>query len=348
MSIQRKPLQRSRRTLERVLTDDKTHSRRMSVPAFKRSTTEPDLNQIKREVNETSLSSIPLNRVVMTKRYSQREVDLRATSQQSETKLKKKLAVEQELRGAIAALKRPNPRAALKEFVESSEKRQLNKYPRSCPPPYATQRTRELTYAEFKKPIQNHSVRDIQIQATPRKSDQRQPTTSPSLSFYRHAEPHDLDELDDVPPSSLSRIPPSNHCKFRPGLQRSSSVAQTPTRGPAKFKDGVDSSSRPIIDEGGWHGKSQSDMISSLPLPTSLQGAAFATMIQQTPLKEPPGTHTDDEPREIDIGPQRREIDTPCKKPVAVISEEPSSSFSKPKESDDLYTALGWDYELAG
>lgn len=60
----------------------------------------------------------------MTKRYSQREIDLHATSQGSEARLKKKLAVEQELQGAIAALKRPNAREAVREFVEAAEKRQ--------------------------------------------------------------------------------------------------------------------------------------------------------------------------------------------------------------------------------
>lgn len=71
------------------------------------------------------MSSIPISNAFISKsrRYSQREVDLGSISQVKEVKLKKKANVEQELKGAIAALKRPNPRMAVKEFVEAAEKR---------------------------------------------------------------------------------------------------------------------------------------------------------------------------------------------------------------------------------
>ena len=59
----------------------------------------------------------------MQKRYSQREVDLHAASQATEAKLKKKVKIDQELQSAIAALKKPNPRMAVKELVEDAEKR---------------------------------------------------------------------------------------------------------------------------------------------------------------------------------------------------------------------------------
>ena len=129
--VQRHPLPRPRRTLERVLTDDKSALKRRSIPSLTRSVTEPALAQTKREVSETSLSSIPLNRVVMKKRYSQREVDMQKASQLSEGKLKKKESVEAELQGAIAALKRPNARAAVKEYVEASELRQTISHAKS-------------------------------------------------------------------------------------------------------------------------------------------------------------------------------------------------------------------------
>lgn len=71
------------------------------------------------------MPSVPLNRSTFHKsnRYSQREVDLTAFSQAAEAKAKKKADVEQELHGAIAALKRPNPRMAVKEFVEAADRR---------------------------------------------------------------------------------------------------------------------------------------------------------------------------------------------------------------------------------
>ena len=95
------------------------------MPSLSRSATEP-LVQVKRETSEPTLSSIPVNKVVMSKRYTQREVDLRASTKAAESKMKKKLAIEQELQGAIAAIKRPNPKMAGVEFVEAVEKRQID------------------------------------------------------------------------------------------------------------------------------------------------------------------------------------------------------------------------------
>lgn len=78
-----------------------------------------------------TLSTIPLNRVAMHKRYSQREVDLRAASQSLEARLDKKTRVEEELQSAIAALKKPNARMAVKELVEDAERRAARPHSRS-------------------------------------------------------------------------------------------------------------------------------------------------------------------------------------------------------------------------
>ena len=129
-SVQRQQLRKPRRTLERVLTDERSASQK-PPPSLSRSVTAPVLPQVKREVSDTSLSSIPLNRVAMHKRYSQREVDLYATSQAAEAKLKKKARVEQELQDAIAALKKPNPRMAVKELIEDAERRATASHSRS-------------------------------------------------------------------------------------------------------------------------------------------------------------------------------------------------------------------------
>ena len=129
-SLQKQQARKPRRTLERVLTDERFASQR-PPPSLSRSTTDPILPQVKREASDTSLSSIPLNRVAMHKRYSQREVDLHATSQVAEAKLKKKARVEHQLQDAIAALKKPNPRMAVKELVEDAERRSTASHPRS-------------------------------------------------------------------------------------------------------------------------------------------------------------------------------------------------------------------------
>ena len=129
-SVQRQQPRKHRRTLERVLTDERSASQK-PPPSLSRSVTAPVLPQVKREASDTSLSSIPLNRVAMHKRYSQREVDLCATSQAAEVKLKKKARVEQELQDAIAALKKPNPRMAVKELIEDAERRATASHSRS-------------------------------------------------------------------------------------------------------------------------------------------------------------------------------------------------------------------------
>lgn len=129
--LQRQLLQKPRRTLERVLTDERTASRR--PPALSRSATDSLLPSLKREVSDTSLSSIPITKVPLHKsrRYNQREVDLSTASQANEAKPKKKLNVEEELRSAIATLKKPNPRMAVKELVEATEKRNAGMHLRS-------------------------------------------------------------------------------------------------------------------------------------------------------------------------------------------------------------------------
>ena len=125
---QRQSRQKPRKTLERVLTDDKSSSRRPPTTLV-RSATDSVLPRIKRETSSVSLSAIPLEKsnMAVPKRYSQREVDLTAVSQATEAKSQKKVAMEQEvkgaLRGAIATLRKPNSRMAVKELVESAELR---------------------------------------------------------------------------------------------------------------------------------------------------------------------------------------------------------------------------------
>lgn len=123
--IPRSGSRKHRRTLERVLTDDRSRHKRQ-LPTLARSATEPIL-QVKREVRDTSLSSIPLNKVPISKRYTQREIDLQAASQNTKSK-HKKMKLDQELQGAIAAIKRPDPKMAGREFVETVEKRQGGSY----------------------------------------------------------------------------------------------------------------------------------------------------------------------------------------------------------------------------
>ncbi|KAI9674696.1 MAG: hypothetical protein M1817_001599 [Caeruleum heppii] len=128
----RRPPERPRRTLERVLTDEKTartSSRRPSAaPSLQRSMTAPAVPGLKRETSETPsmvLASISASRggVLKSKRFSQREVDITAGSSSGDAKAKMKGAVENELKEAITALKKPNRGLVARSYVDSCEMR---------------------------------------------------------------------------------------------------------------------------------------------------------------------------------------------------------------------------------
>lgn len=123
-SQRRQPMPKSRRTLERVLTDERIASRR-PTPSLSRSATDSVLPGLKREGSAVSLYSIPPPKLDIqnSRRYRRREVDFSAATQACEAKRRMKAKVEKELQGAIAALKKPNPRMAVKELVEAAERR---------------------------------------------------------------------------------------------------------------------------------------------------------------------------------------------------------------------------------
>ena len=163
---QRPQYRKPRRTLERVLTEERSASQK-PPPSLLRSATDPILPQLKREASDTSLSSIPLNRVAM-KRYSQREVDLHAASQTTEAKFKKKAKIDHELQSAIAALKKPNPRMAVKELVEDAEKRVAGSRSRSnlFPPSLCVSWTKcQQNLSILCETIQHKACRLLQPQA---------------------------------------------------------------------------------------------------------------------------------------------------------------------------------------
>ena len=197
------------------------------MPSLSRSATEPMLPQVKREVTDTSLSSIPLNRVSMSRRYTHREVDLRAASQATEDKIKKKASIDKELQSAIAALKKPNPRMAVQELVDAAEQRATNSRLRKA-----------------KNPVRNQLARDTQVMATPSKDRKR--NSSSGILPRPQATKAATVINDEVPPSSTSKVPCSTvkPDPFSAPEQETSvyemrkavyDVEQTPTRNSSKF-----------------------------------------------------------------------------------------------------------------
>lgn len=137
----------SRRKFERVLTDERLaqvrgDSRRSSLvpPTLTRSATVPAIPALKRERTETPtpLSEIPAKGsrqmsvsrggVLTSRGLHQREVDLGASMNKKsmDAKAKQNTQIENELKGAITALKKPNRNLAIRDYVESCERRTLN------------------------------------------------------------------------------------------------------------------------------------------------------------------------------------------------------------------------------
>ena len=119
-SVQRSQNRKPRKTLERVLTDNKIASQNRPPP-LARSATDSVLPNLKKELTEPPLSALPPTKQMLLQ--SRREVDLTAIYKATEAKRKRKEAIDEELQSAIAALKKPNPRLAVKDFVESVERR---------------------------------------------------------------------------------------------------------------------------------------------------------------------------------------------------------------------------------
>ncbi|KAL9018321.1 MAG: hypothetical protein Q9185_004354 [Variospora sp. 1 TL-2023] len=226
-AVERPQSRQVRRTLERVLTDEK--AARRPAPALSRSATDSVLPNLKREPSDTLLSNVPSKRSTFHKsnRYSQREVDLGAVSQAAEAKAKRKANVEQELQGAIAALKRPNPRMAVKEFVEAADKRAA-----------AGARSRKS-----KHPVRNPFAQGVQIMATPsvnRRKDvfaRHQPRPQPSSAMQQGVEEEFPSSCTHVPASTI-KAREDTAVEGAVGNARQAfmpAVEQTPTRGPLKY-----------------------------------------------------------------------------------------------------------------
>lgn len=136
-----------RRTLKRVLTDDREHRSMCAGPnraiSLMRSATMPAVPGLKREISEApSLSSIPAagsqlftaNRreIMKSKRLVRREVDLNNLVPGPDAKAMKQAKIDAELKDAIAALKKPNRELAAKTLAETAEKRSVSaSHPRS-------------------------------------------------------------------------------------------------------------------------------------------------------------------------------------------------------------------------
>lgn len=154
------PAQKPRRTLQRVLTDEKAAASHVRHPGLSRSNTAPSQHNLKRDTGEPLLPAVLSGSVRggihKAKRTENREVDLNAVARQHETKLRKvQMLVDQkkELDAAIHALRKPNRELVSKDIADDAVKRVT---------------TSGGSSRKSKNPVRNPFGEGVQVMATPR------------------------------------------------------------------------------------------------------------------------------------------------------------------------------------
>jgi DNA replication regulator SLD3 len=319
---------KSRRTLARVATDTTAIAQRRPTPSLNRSTTDSALlNGIKREGSEVPLGAIPFQRspsnaarqsLSQFKHLKGREIDLTTPSAAVSAKMKQKKRVEEDLKEAITALKKPNRDLAVGGYVNDLEKRGLGSVSKS------------------KKAPATRKVKDIQVSATPRgvkrtKNMERTPFHNP----FR----------DEEAPSSSLCIPSSGVRQTVPmTVQRHSrSIAETPSK--PTSKEVLPGPARRIIF---------ATPIKGRPAHAEPPAAIFSTPIKVAPqaiLCTPAKIVTSSPP--VDNTPYAPAVSVTPTKTVTPVAKHSVPVFATPakrmaEEPPDLFQALGWDddYDL--
>ncbi|KAF2632047.1 hypothetical protein BU25DRAFT_406562 [Macroventuria anomochaeta] len=229
---------KSRRSLARVATDTTGKTGDRKTPSLARSATDTALlrqQSVKRETSEAPLSAIPFQRSPSRARQSMsqlrhlqgREMDLTTTSAAVAAKLKHKARVEDDLKEAIATLKKPNRDLAAGSYMAEIEKRGLGSANRSRKPANPVRKV----------------VKDVQVTATPRVG-RRTKNVIEQTPVHYYQDPFVRSTATAVAPLSDFCIPSSGVCQpssVVPGtIQRSATarelaqpgVAETPSKAP--------------------------------------------------------------------------------------------------------------------
>lgn len=153
------PAPKPRRTLQRVLTDDKAAASHARHPGLTRSNTAPSQHNAKRDIEPllpTVLSGSVRGGIQKAKRTENREVDLNAVARQHETKLRKVQMLanqKKELDAAIHALRKPNRELVSKDLADDASKRVISGGGSS---------------RKSRNPVRNPFGEGVQVMATPR------------------------------------------------------------------------------------------------------------------------------------------------------------------------------------
>lgn len=328
-------MKKSRRSLARVATDTTGKTGRKETPSLARSTTDTALlrqQSIKRETSEAPLSAIPFKRSPSRARQSMsqlrhlqgREMDLTATSAAAAAKLKHKARVEDDLKEAIATLKKPNRDLAAGSYMAEIEKRGLG----------SANRSRKQA-----NPVRK-VVKDVQVTATPRVGRrtknviEQTPVHYHQDPFARPATTEALPQSDFFIPSSGVRKPSS----VVPGTNQRSvmarelaqpGIAETPSKAPTTKLFTSGAARRTIFST---PVKSSTRLFEADPHPTS---NIFETPVKAVSSSPPIDTH--EVPPIIAATPIRAAVS--CEEIAPIVFATPAKRAEEPS----IYDALGWN-----
>jgi len=298
-----------------------------------RSATVPAVPTMKREGSEApSLSSVLSadhqtlrdNRAgVLSRRFSRREVDMSSLSFDTSSKPRKQESIEAELKEAISALKRPNRELAVRDLVESAEKRAA-----------AISRSRKV-----KKPVRNPSFQGVQISATPKTN--RQKDIPVSLSFHQQIA-MDQTESVSVPTPKLLRVPQSA-ARTETWAENTlfSSIEATPSRRGISVSSTIIKGSLSVGTAN--HGEHPSSPLQSCQfvaqstqtIPQSIvKSPSFTYGIEETPVRKKAGHNLEHSHLSGPWGSGEKEN---------LAIEDLGVEHDQSKPEDDIYESLGWD-----
>ncbi|CAG8244196.1 unnamed protein product [Penicillium nalgiovense] len=252
------PEPKPRRTLQRVLTDDKAAASQARHPGLTRSNTAPSHHNAKGDIEPllpTLLSGSVRGGIQKAKRTENREVDLNAVARQHEAKLRKVQMLanqKKELDAAIHALRKPNRELVSKDLADDASKRVMSGGGSS---------------RKSRNPVRNPFGEGVQVMATPRgnrRNDAVPRSLAPSRSFAG-VENSPFGESPIMIPSSSRRAisfsgadsdPFNSHDNLHDGRSPRSSqpdgaVQETPTRPSSKiFQSDTIAARRPSSSTG--------------------------------------------------------------------------------------------------
>ncbi|KAF1994619.1 hypothetical protein P154DRAFT_526963 [Amniculicola lignicola CBS 123094] len=316
---------RSRRTLARVVTDTTGQAnQRRPTPALNRSATDSGiLTNIKREGSEVPLLAIPFLRspsaaarqtMSQFKHLNRRQIDLSTPSAAATARLQQKKRVEDDLKDAISALKKPNRTLAAGSYVDENAKRGIGSANKS------------------RKPINTvrKVMKDVQVAATPRAVRK---TRDFDDQTPHHPNPFVRRNVTDTPPSSNFCIPPSGvrpKSPIVPGTVRRSvtarhpggaGVTETPTKAPTN---------KTLLSTG-----PSRRTIFTTPVKTD---KVFATPVKVKACSPPPFNLATTTPPAVFATPVKPTTSTAIAESPLPISYPPANDGV-----DDIYKDLGWD-----